>query len=868
MNTTVLPTPGTGAIQRTLLVSVSAVFLLFAGHTRAAIVGPSGYTNDFATQPAATNFATISTGTSGNDTYDPDEAMNAITAAGVTAQTTANASTGTLATATWSSTGFFLQTRPTGNRATILMGKFANNTGTNVTEIALSYLYTITAAGNTMVGAEDIGKGTRVYYSLSGLAGSWVNIPGLSSTSSTPASTFISANVTLNWTNGGNLYVAWFDDNGAPATDYANQYDNFSLYVTAGTPPITDLTLLLNTPANGATYVSGTSLIASSLVLNGTAPFTVQYFTNSGAGNTIFASAGSITAAPYNLSLGTPPVGTYNIYAVVTDSAGSPGSTNSVTNSFVVADPITFALTAPANDSTFENTVGVTGTATVSGGTAPHSVQFYLDHVAVGTPLTSAPFEHNFGTLVVGDHTIHAVVTDARGWVSNSSISTIHISGALAATLIPTNGAAFNYGHSLVLTAAIAGGTAPYVASFYVNEQLTGTVSAAPFTNHLGILAVGSYTSYVHATDSSVPAEQSDSSINIFTIVPNPLVATLTSPTNGRTATAGQPFALGATATVNAPLTVTNVQFFADGVSAGVDAASPFTGSIASPTSGAHSVYVIARDSLGRTSISATNTVTFVVDPLANNNFANRFTLNTPDSVTAANAGATVEGNFQNGEPQFGQNPGGGFFLWGATLWWKWIAPFSGTVTIDTFGSTFDTFLGVYTGTAVNALAAVAQNNDAPGLINVSRVSFTATAGTEYQVQVGGITAGFGGPAAVGNILLHLSMPPFVAITDPIAGSTYLVGSNIAVSATAGATAAAVTNVSLYRGSTFLGSADNPPYSFVVSNAPAGSNAFYAVATDAIGQVGTSAVVRVLVANVGVTITSPVEDQIFQGASP
>jgi chitinase len=80
-------------------------------------------------------------------------------------------------------------------------------------------------------------------------------------------------------------------------------------------------------------------------------------------------------------------------------------------------------------------------------------------------------------------------------------------------------------------------------------------------------------------------------------------------------------------------------------------------------------------------------------------------------------------------------------------------------------------------------------------------------------------------------------------------------------------TVGTIANVSLYRGSTLLGSANTAPYNFVVSNAPAGTNALYAVATDSLGQFSTSAVVRVFVANIGVTITSPSEDAVFLGGS-
>lgn len=831
------------------LLSLGAI----GSQSHAAMVGPAGYSNDFGTQPSAADWATVSRTGAAGDTYDMDTDVNAnITASGTTAQTSLNANNPAtqLATATWSSSGFYLQTRPTGNRYTALMGKFVNQTGTNATQINLSYLFTI-AAGPT---PEESGRGTRVYVSLTGLAGSWMNLATLNSIATNNGSSTMTTNLALNWTNGGSLYVLWTDDNStAPAgvTDPANQIDTFALYVTAGLPPT--LTCTVSSPASNALFVAGTPITTAASVIYGTAPYTVEYFTNSGVGNTVFASAGVSSTAPYNLPLGSLSAGTYNIYAVATDGGGPPALAASRTNRFNVADPLLVALTAPAHDSSFSDATPVMGTATVSGGTPPYSVQFYLDDVVNGAPVVAEPFQRNFGLLFVGDHTIKARVTDAAGWSSNSLVSVVHITGPLGVNFQPTNGASLTYGQSVVLTASPGGGAAPYFATFYVNDQEVGDAGSPPFMVDLGLLPAGAYTCYVHVADSSAPVPQEVmSAASVVTVLPNPLLVSLTSPTNGQSATAGQPFAIAATASVTTPLTVSSVELFYDGVSLGLDAVPPYSISVASPATGAHLVYARATDSLGRAAYSATNTVTFVVDPLANNNFANRFAISTPAHVSGNNTGATTE----SGEPTsvFG---GGTFLQWGATLWYKWTPPTSGTVTIDTFGSSFNTVLSVYTGSAVNGLTLVQRNDDASGN-TASRVSFAATVGTEYQIQVAGYRPfGGGSVAQTGAFQLNLTMPPVVSITSPANGASFTVGSNIAVAVTASSSAGLITQLGLYSGTNLLGSSTNSSQTFIVSNAPPGTNSYYAVATDSIGQVSTSAVVNVGVFNIGLTLVSP-----------
>lgn len=89
--------------------------------------------------------------------------------------------------------------------------------------------------------------------------------------------------------------------------------------------------------------------------------------------------------------------------------------------------------------------------------------------------------------------------------------------------------------------------------------------------------------------------------------------------------------------------------------------------------------------------------------------------------------------------------------LGGPSLWFEWSAPTSGTVTVDTRGSTTDTRLAVYTGTTLNALTLRASNNNEQPGQNTSRLTFEAVAGTPYQIALATT------PATPGLVLLNLS---------------------------------------------------------------------------------------------------------------
>lgn len=114
----------------------------------------------------------------------------------------------------------------------------------------------------------------------------------------------------------------------------------------------------------------------------------------------------------------------------------------------------------------------------------------------------------------------------------------------------------------------------------------------------------------------------------------------------------------------------------------------------------------------------------------ANDAFASAFPLSgSSGSVNGTNVSATRE----LGESLPTTIPGG------KSVWYSWVAPATGSATFDTVGSSYDTTLGVYTGSAVNALALVVENDDIQnGVVTDSRVNFTATAGTTYRIMVDG----------------------------------------------------------------------------------------------------------------------------------
>jgi len=130
------------------------------------------------------------------------------------------------------------------------------------------------------------------------------------------------------------------------------------------------------------------------------------------------------------------------------------------------------------------------------------------------------------------------------------------------------------------------------------------------------------------------------------------------------------------------------------------------------------------------------------INPPGNDSFAGRYTISGMSGTTNhSNIGATKEIN----EPAHASNVGG------HSVWYSWTAPTNGAVEFNTIGSSFDTVLGIYTGTGLtNLVSAASDNNSGPN--KTSRAGFVAVAGTAYRIAVDGYAG------ATGNILLNWDM--------------------------------------------------------------------------------------------------------------
>lgn len=162
---------------------------------------------------------------------------------------------------------------------------------------------------------------------------------------------------------------------------------------------------------------------------------------------------------------------------------------------------------------------------------------------------------------------------------------------------------------------------------------------------------------------------------------------------------------------------------------------------------GLNLIQVTAVDAAGNFSSPSTIELNYLVLGPVNDFFAQATPLSGTSGIVL---GSSTNATKELGEPDHAGNPGG------ASVWWSFQPPTDGVLTLNTSGSTFDTLLGLYTGTNVASLTTIADNDDAyagaPG--GYSLINQAVRSNVVYDIAVDGYAGAFGG------IVLNYSFAP------------------------------------------------------------------------------------------------------------
>ncbi len=502
------------------------------------------------------------------------------------------------------------------------------------------------------------------------------------------------------------------------------------------------------------------------------------------------------------------------VMAMATNSEGitgiSPTSSVYVTNGGggttkpPVGNPPTVSLTSPIGGTQITvNTPVSLGSNPVDTDGFITGVQYLAGTTNIGSS-TTYPYTATWTPKSPGVYPITVKVTDNDGNIVSSNIVTVTVVDPTAGTppsvaiTSPGEGASVLVGSTQLIKATPTVQGSVQGVQFFVNGQpLGGLITSFPYQTEWQPTSPGSYALAARVTNAS-GVQGTSAPVNVTVTGGTAPTVTLVTPTTGNTLAVNSLQTLTATATAPSS-TITNVQFFVNGVAVGTDTSFPYSADWTPNAPGTYQVIARATDALGNTTDSTVAVVTVaggtpptvtVTNPAANS----RYSVGTPLTL---NAGASdTDGTIA--QVQFFVN---GVPVGAATT----TAPYS----------------AVWTPAASGAYALTARATDNAGNTTTS--------------------------AAV-NVTITANGAPTVSIIAPKTNGVASAGTVVTLTASAADADGTVARVRFLANGTLVGTpATAAPFSTGWTPSAAGSYSIVAEATDSSGNVTNSAPIEMTV---------------------
>ena len=549
-------------------------------------------------------------------------------------------------------------------------------------------------------------------------------------------------------------------------------------------PDVTPPFVSFSTPAMGAT-------VRGAVTVSGSASNETARTTGVFDGQTLlFTSSASFWSGTWNTL--NAAQGTHHLYARSTDATGNVRTT---LNLLVVVDnsPVV-SLSAPSQGANVSGTVSLSAAASAVTGRTVQSLEFFVDGASVGVG-NAEPWQVTWNSRLVdnGAHLVTARATDSSALTTTSSAVNVTVSNDVTAPVVSILAPAANavLRGEAVVDANVSDESAITSVAVFDGASLVASGTSAPWTFAWDTsgAAQGGHSLRVVATDEFGNVGEA----TVTLLVDNAPVVVVTSPSEAQMVSQG--VSLEATVGLGGTHTLYSLTWIIDGEELTTLGAPPWSLTWDSRTrsNGTHVLVARAVDSVGLIGQSAPVSV-----ETSNDFAAPVVVLTAPAAAAVVRASVQIEGTLSDAS-----------------------ALAATRVAID----------GVTLASGVTSPFSVAWNT--------ASVSDGA-----HMVRLEG-TDVFSQFASVERTVMVDNTLPAVALTAPVAG---LVGGNVVLSASA-SDVSGVVQVQFFANGALVGTDASAPYS-VTWNATAlsGAQALTAVATDAAGNVRTSAAVNVTVA--------------------
>jgi hypothetical protein len=283
------------------------------------------------------------------------------------------------------------------------------------------------------------------------------------------------------------------------------------------------------------------------------------------------------------------------------------------TLTFISGQAPVVAITSPANNATVPvgSPITISANATDNGGIV-EMVEFYVDGVLLATD-NNAPFSASYSPTP-GAHVLTAIAFDNDCQVANSSAINISAQSNTPPSVTVSAPASAIAGTTVTLTATASDtdGSVTQV-EFFVNNISVGIDNSSPYSiDYITTLGAGQIVRAVATDNQGATGNSNNAVMNVVANIPPSI--SLSSPSEGALFVAPAMVSIAATA-ADTDGTVSQVEFFIDGISIGVDNSAPFATTWTSVI-GEHTVLAVATDNLGTVTNSTIVNIS-VADPNA-----------------------------------------------------------------------------------------------------------------------------------------------------------------------------------------------------------------------------------------------------------
>ena len=501
-----------------------------------------------------------------------------------------------------------------------------------------------------------------------------------------------------------------------------------------------------------------------------------------------------------------PGLNCFLVVLVVLLTAGPAiGAKNSSPSVSLTSPPSGAAYTAPAS-------IALAATASDPGGSVA-KVEFFSGTTLLGTA-TTPPYSSTWSNVPPGSYALTAKATDNLGATKTSTAVTVTVSGPSIVIASPAEGAVTLYDRIDVTGTFQGGADTTVLVNNGAGSSVIATLAGNGFTASSVPLRIGANTLAVVAARRD--GTSSSASVRVFKRL-QPVVTIIAPDIHVAYQT---PINLTLQADAASPGgTMSRVEYYRSnaGVLVGTATVSPYAYVWNNVPAGSHQLVAKAIDDLGNFGWSSP----------------------APISVVGPNIPPTVSLTAPTGNATF-------------------TAP--ANINIQASASDLD-------GTV--ATVKFLQGGNVLAVTNTSPFQFTwANVGVGNYTLAASATddrGGVGNSAPVTVSVTAPNRPPSVALVSPADGAAFSSTDVIQLLANASDPDGTVAKVEFFRGTTLLATATTAPYAGTWSNAPPGTHALTAKATDNLGMSASSAAATISVDSLALAITSPAEGGTIYG---